>query len=66
MTGGAVWVEAVDRVTGGVLSRMPVFPASNGPAGYVEALCARMTAVSATDWRICSPQPLATKPPPVA
>lgn len=62
MNGAAVWVESVDRTTGQVVSRMPVFPAPRGPAHYVEALCERMSHVASTDWRICNPQPEESKP----
>lgn len=51
--GSVVWCESVDRTTGAILSRVPLYLPPNHPAGYAEALCARLTHVGGTIWRVC-------------
>ena len=52
-----VWCESVDRVSGAILSRSPVYVPVGGPADYAKHLCRRLSEVGATDWRVCDPQP---------
>ncbi len=59
MTGGGVtvWCESVDRLTGEIRSRVPMFLPASAPAGYAERLCARLTECGVTDWRVAPPEP---------
>lgn len=43
--------QSVDRVTGGIVSELTVLVPVTTP-DYAAHLCARMTEVSATDWRV--------------
>lgn len=60
-----VWCESVERGTGRVLSRSPVYVPLSGPANYAEQLCRRLSEVGGTDWRVCDPQPDPPAGPPL-
>lgn len=42
-----------------VLRQMTLYIPVNGPAGYAEDFCRRMSEVGGVDWRVCNPQPSA-------